>query len=119
MSYVFPGSSNVYAPSLEATGHLMVNFVRNPKTFKYAEYCTIKKVDKEVGLYAASKNEEAARVINSDGRDLVWADGNDRPRGFANTEAFSMLQYQTKRYDNEVTLGWKTVQQASWEILAQ
>lgn len=114
---VFSGSST-YVPSLEASGGLIVNFSRNPSKFALNNYIGIRKVERDVGLYTYIDPDESARVINI--QDHVWNDGNDAPaQGKAETSEFTFKQYNTTRYAYPVTLGYKTVSQASWDLIAQ
>lgn len=118
MSYVFPGGSNVYVPSFEATG-MVVNFVRDPSTFHLNDYAGVRKVDKDSGYYLSLKSEEAARIINSNGEDQAWYDGSEARTGETDTESHQFSSYNCKRYQYPFTLGYKAVQQAAWDIIGE
>lgn len=119
MAYVFPGGSNTYVPSLEATGSLIINFARSPDKFPMTQYVGIKTVTADTGYYVQIKGDEAARIINTDGRDNTWYDGAEAPTGNWNTEAHQFSSYVCKRYIHPFTLGQKAVAQASWDVVAQ
>jgi hypothetical protein len=116
---VFPGSPNVYVPSHEASGKLVVDFSRNPKKFAINQYTQIFPVDKVLGLYQTMTVEERGRLPSTNLAEFEWADGNDAPTGLDGTESFVWNQYLAKRRAFAFRLGDMTVDQASWEIIAQ
>ncbi len=111
------GAPNTFVPSTVATNNLVVDFSRNPKSFPLNRYVEITPVTKGVGLYTEMTVEEAGRMLNSDAKDDVWADGEDAPSGRGNTESFAFKPYQTTRYTKEFRIGDKAVDQASFDIL--
>ncbi len=117
MAAAFPSSNNTFVPSHEASGGLIVGFSRNPKKFRLNNYVKIVPVKKSIGYYLRVTAEDAARVINANLSDLVWADGNEAPMGDDNLESFQYLPYGTLRYAAPFTIGNKAVDQADWPIL--
>lgn len=117
MSSVYPGAYSVYQPSIEASGKLMVDFSRNPKTFEVNQYSQIIKVEKNSGLYIQHTPDEAARALTSDGSEFVWADGTASPDNYIQKE-FTFPSYTTKRFAFPFTLGDLTVEQAAWDIVS-
>jgi len=55
-------------------------------------------------------------VIASKINEFVWPDGADAPRRNSGTELFKFLDYKTTRYAPDFTLGWKSRDQADWDI---
>lgn len=118
MAATFPQGANTYVPSHEASGSLVVDFSRNPSTFKLAEWAQYVPVDKQVGYYLEMTVEEAARVLESDGDNYNWPDGATAPEGNDGTESFQWKLVQTKRRAYAYNVGYLASQQASWDVLA-
>lgn len=112
-----PGNNNTFVPSFEASGKIQVEYSRNPNKFAVNKYCQIVPVTKGTGLYLNISPDDAGRLMNS-GKEFVWHDGNDAPRGTDNTQDFSWSSYITTRYAPTFSLGNKTVKQADWDIVA-
>lgn len=117
MAAGYPSSSNTYVPSHEASGSLVIGYSRNPKKFKINDYCKIIPVTQDIGKYLNITAESAARVINNP-NDYIWHDGQEAPTGNWETESFEFLEYRTLRRTYPFSLGHKSVNQASWDILA-
>lgn len=117
MAAGYPSHSNVFIPSHEASGGLTIGFSRNPKKFKLNQYIKMVPVEKDVGYYLNITAEEAGRIINTNGSDFVWADGQKAPMGDDNLESFTYNTYRCQRYVFPFTLGAKTVAQADWKVL--
>ena len=109
--------NNTYVPSFEASGAMVTEFSRNPSKFKINRYVAQRKVEAMTGYYNVIDPDESARVVNE--QDFIWSDGNDRPVGNQNTSQHQFNLYSCKRYNDTATLGFLSVQQASWDILAQ
>lgn len=119
MAYGFPSGTNTFIPSFDATGHLVVAFSRDPKSFALNQYATITPVKKDTGYYLRVTAEVAARIANTDYlREFVWHDGDDAPDGNWQTESFSWFKYATQRLTFPFRLGYKSNEQADWKILA-
>jgi len=117
MAAGYPASSNTYVPSHEASGGLIVAFSRNIKDFKLNQYIKLVPVSKSAGYYLQITAEEAARVINANLQDFVWADGAEAPMGNQNLESFQYVKFLTQRFATPFNLGQKAVNQADWPIL--
>ena len=115
----FPNQYNTFVPSTDATDNMVVDFSRNPKKFKLPNYIQYVPVDKNVGVYTKMTVEMAGRVLDEDGADMSWADGNDAPDGKGNLEAFEMPTYRTQRFAPTFRMGEMAAEQASWEVVAQ
>lgn len=120
MTAVFPGgATNTYVPSTEATNNMQVDFSRNPDSFALNKYIQIVPVKKDVGYYTEMTVEQAGRILNTDLKDHLWADGEDAPTHNGGTEKFEFKPYTTKRHVYGYRIGGKAAEQASWDILAQ
>lgn len=116
---VFPGSPNVWVPSHEAGNKLVIDYSRNPKKFALNKYIQIQPVDKVLGLYQQMTIEERGRVMSTNAAEYDWDDGADAPSGTDGTESFIWQQFLAKRKAYAFRLGDMTVDQASWDIVAQ
>jgi hypothetical protein len=116
---VSPGGSNTYVKNHQATGNLVISFSRNPKDFPFARYVQYRPVKKDAGYYLQITAENAARVVGSNLNEFVWPDGADAPRRNSGTELFKFLDYKTVRTAPDFTLGWKSRDQADWNIQDQ
>lgn len=117
MVAVTPGAHNVFVHDHEASSRMVVDFSRNINKFKVNQYAQIWPAKKTAGLYLVMGLEEAARVVNTD--ESLWADGADRPVDFGALEDFEFLPFRTKRHAYSFPLGDLTVEQATWDIMAQ
>jgi len=114
----FPSGTNTYIPNTDATNNLVVDFSRNPKEFPISEWTQYVPVTKNVGRYIEMTIEMAGRILNSDGSDMAWSDGAQRPSNQGNVESFEFKPYQTRRYETGFNLGELAADQAEWDILA-
>ena len=112
----YPGGSNTYTPSWEATG-LIVKYTRNPSYFRINKYVKDLKVPKDQGYYLTLSGEDPYRVVSTN--DYLWEDSADAPGGRQERQAFGFLPYRTARYCFPFNLGRKSVDQAEWPILAE
>ncbi len=119
MAAVFPSAADTYVPSHEASGKLVVDFSRNQEDFAVNRYCQIIPADKITGYFLRMTVEEAGRILNTDLRDFVWEDGQVAPLGHDGTESHEFFPFRCIRYAYSVNLGDLTIDQASWDILAQ
>ncbi len=119
MAAAYPGGApNTYIPSTEATNNMIVDFSRAPDDFPVNKYTTIVKVDKSVGRYCELSVEQRGRVLNTDLKDRMWADGDDASDGRGQLEAFEFKPYETTRFEFPFRIGEKAAGEASWDILA-
>lgn len=119
MTTQFPSATNVYIPDHEASGKLVIDFVSPKSRFQLNKYIQMVDVTKQIGMYLKMGLDEAVRLVNTDLSDFLWPDGADEPDGKDGTNDFEFLQYDTKRFAYAFTLGNLTVDQATWDIVAQ
>lgn len=115
-SQYYPGGSNTYIPSWEATG-LIISYTRNASVFRINKYVKDIKVPKDQGYYLTLSGEDPYRVVSVN--DYLWEDSADAPGGRQERQAFGFLPYRTARYCFPFNLGRKSVVQAEWPILAE
>src|SRR5690606_7190771 len=118
MAAAYASGYNTFVPQFDASGHLVVNFSRDPKSLAINNYTTLIPVKKSIGYYLEITREEAARVLSADMKQYHWPDGNDAPTGIWSGESFEFKAYETKRYAFPFMLGYKAQEQADWKILA-
>lgn len=118
MVATLPGGNNTFVPNHAASNSMVVDFSRNPKKFAVNEYTQIVPTQNTIGYYLKMTVEEAGRIINSDGSDLAWPDGNDAPTGTDGTESHEFLAFRAARYAPSFRLGDMGVQQADWDVVA-
>jgi hypothetical protein len=116
MAQVLPGGNNTFIPSHEASKRMIVDYVRNPKAFAYADYIQIVKCPQRVGYYLKMNNDEAGRVLDDQGDEYLWNDGADAPSGRDGTAEHEWEPFITARRAFPFTLGQLAVDQASWKI---
>lgn len=116
---VYPGGGNTFVKSHKATGGMVVAFSRNVNRFKLPKYVKYKTVEKDAGYYLRMTAENAARIVGKSTIEFTWPDGADRPRRNAGTEKFAFVDYRTERMDYDFTLGYKSMNQADWNIYEQ
>lgn len=119
MPAVYPGSQNVFIKDHDASNKMVVDFARNVKDFALNQYCQIVPVKKTAGYYMHMTIEEAGRIQHTDLRNFRWPDGQPAPEGAEGTESFQFLGFETFRYAFPFQLGDLTIDQATWNILAQ
>jgi hypothetical protein len=112
----YPGGSNTYVKDHMATGNLIASYSRNPKDFPLARYIQYREVKKDSGFYMRLGIEQAARLVGGSVDEYVWPDGADRPQRNNGTERFQFVDYRTERRDFDWQLGYKSTDQASWNI---
>lgn len=116
---VYPGYLNTFIRDHDASNKMVIDFARNINKFAVNKYCQIVPVKKVAGYYQKMTIEEAGRILYTDLRNFVWYDGSEAPLGFDGTESFNFLPFQCIRYCYPFTLGDLTIDNASWNILAQ
>jgi len=119
MAAVFPSAQNTFIRDHDASNKMVVDFARNVKKFAVNSYVQVVPVKKVAGYYLEMTLEEAARIVNSNLDDFVWPDGQPSPEFNGGTEGFEWKPFETKRDAYGFNLGDLTIDQASWDILAQ
>lgn len=112
----YPGGSNTYIPSWEATG-LIVKYTRNPSFFRINRYVKDLKVPRDMGYYLTLDGDQPYRVVSIN--DYLWEDSVDAPGGRQERQGFGFMPYRTARYCFPFSLGKKSVDQAEWPVLAE
>lgn len=112
----YPGGSNTYIPSWEATG-LLIKYTRDPSMFRINRYTKELKVPKDQGYYLALDGDSPYRVTSIN--DYLWEDSTDAPGGRQERQGFGFVPYRTARYCFPFSLGRKSIDQAEWPILAE
>lgn len=115
----FPGSANVFVKDHNASNQMVVDFSRSPSDFAVNSYAQIVPVKKVAGYYLEMTVEEAGRMLSSDGAEFYWPDNAEAPEDTDGTESFEWKQFKTARRKYGFRLGDLTVDEASWEIVAQ
>lgn len=115
----YPGYLNVFIRDHDASNKMVVDFARNINKFAVNRYVQVIPVKKVAGYYQKMTIEEAGRILYGDLRNFVWYDGAEAPMGWDGTESFNFFPFQCIRYAYPFTLGDMTIDQASWNILAQ
>lgn len=115
----FPSSTNVFIRDHNASNKLVVDFARNVKDFALNQYCQIVPVKKVAGYYLYMTIEEAGRLQQTDLANFIWPDGDTAPEGIEGLESFTWKGFECRRYSYAFRLGDLTIDQASWDIVAQ
>ncbi len=114
-----PSAYNTFVRSHDASNKMVIDFARNVKSFAVLSYCQIVPVTKVAGYYLKMTIEEAGRIQDADLNNFSWPDGNEAPEGNESLESFEFAGFRTKRLCYPFPLGDLTIEQASWNILAQ
>jgi hypothetical protein len=118
LNYTQVGGSNPYIPTFdgEATGNLVLEYSRNPKSFPLNQYTELRPVTLSRGYYLRIEPQNAARIRTADGREFAWAPGSDRPTGTDNQERFQFAPYFCQRRAFSVRLDNRAVQMSAWPV---
>lgn len=119
MVATFPGAINTFVPNHAATQNLVVDFSRNISDFGINKYTKLIPVKQMTGLYQEMTVEERGRVLSADDAEHDWPDGADAPDSNDGTESFQYKSYTTRRKAYTARLGNLSIEQATWEIVAQ
>jgi hypothetical protein len=113
----YPSPFDVYVPSPEASGGLIVGFSRNANDFPVNRYIQIYASKQMFGMFWSYTSRNAARIISPTDAEHTWADGDAAPPGLNNLESFQLLPYKCARKAYPFTLGELTVEQMSFDLL--
>jgi len=119
MAAVHPSAYNVFVKNHDATNKMVVDFARDPKKFAVNQYVQVVPVKDLAGYYLKVTVEEAGRILYAGLENFVWHDGAEAPEGNDALEKFEYLEYRCMRRAFPFTIGDLTVEQATWDILAQ
>lgn len=107
---------NLFIPSHEASGKLIVAFSRNQNDFPLNQYATIAPTKQRIGYYLEIDPAVAARLGTQD--EHVWPIDSAPDVGVWNTADFSWKQFNTTRYLYPYTIPQPVIEQLSWEVTA-
>jgi len=119
MAAVFPSAHNTFIRDHDASNKMVIDFARNLNKFAVNKYVQVIPVKKVAGYYLEMTIEEAGRIQYTDLANFVWYDGQPAPEGNDGTEKFEFKPFECTRYVYPFMLGDLTIEQASWNILAQ
>jgi len=119
MAATYPSAYNTFVRDHDATNKMVIDFARNVSKFAVNKYTQVIPVKKVAGYYLEMTIEEAGRILSTSLDQFVWYDGQSAPEGAEGTEKFEYKAYETLRYAFPFLLGDLTIDQASWNILAQ
>lgn len=118
MAYTQVGGSNPFIPTYdgEATGNLVMEYSRNPKSFPLLQYSELRPVTLSRGYYLRIEPQNAARVMTTDGHEFAWPPSADRPTGTDNQARFQFASYFCQRRAFSVRLDNRAVQMSAWPV---
>lgn len=116
-SWQYPGPTNVYLPSLEASGKLIVHYSKNPDEFALNRYAGITNVKDWVGRYLRMHSADTVRTLSAASDDKVWQDGAQMPDPGVHI-GHEYHPFNCRRYVESFALGDQTVSSADWDIIA-
>ena len=119
MVAVYPSHQNVFIRDHDASNKMVIDFARNLNKFAVNQYMQVIPVKKVGGYFLKMTIEEAGRLLYSTLENFVWYDGQPAPEGHEGTEKFEYDPFECVRYAYPFLLGDLTIEQASWNILAQ
>ena len=119
MTAVYPSHQNTYIRDHEASNKLVIDFARDMKRFRVNNYCQIVPVKKLAGYYLEMTIEEAGRILAANLDNFVWYDGDPAPEQDEGTEKFEWKPFGCTRRVFHFKFGNLTIDQASWDIVAQ
>ncbi|MDY0170593.1 MAG: hypothetical protein RBS80_28895 [Thermoguttaceae bacterium] len=119
MPAAYPSAYNTFIRDHDASNKMVVDFARNIAKFAVNKYVQIVPVKAVAGYFLRMTIEEAGRIVYTDLRNFIWPDGQEAPTGVDGTEGFEWFPFRTERLAYPFQLGDLTVDQASWNILAQ
>lgn len=108
----YNGGFSGLIPLFDASGHLIVSYARNPKSFPVNNYTSMQTCPVGRGAYLRLEPLSAHRLK----ADNKWAFGSPRPAGYENQQAFSQQNFITQRYTFATTLDKFGVDVASFEV---
>ena len=119
MPAAYPSAYNTFIRDHDASNKMVVDFARNIAKFAVNKYVQIVAVKAVTGYFLRMTIEEAGRIVYTDLRNFIWPDGQEAPTGVDGNESFEWFPFRTERLAYPFQLGDLTVDQASWNILAQ
>ncbi len=108
----YNGGFSGLIPLFDASGHLIVNYARNPKSFPVNNYTQMTNCPVGRGAYLRFDPISAHRIPPN----MKWAFGTPRPAGHTNQQAFSQQNFVTERFQASTTLDKFGVDVASFDV---
>ena len=119
MTLNYASPTNVYLPTHEATGRLVVGYSRNEKDQALNQVVKRVNCTAKNGFYLKFNPLDYNRLpAGGDYRDSAWAPGNPRPKNTMNNLGFEWKEYRTFRRNESVSLDSETIDLATWDIMA-
>lgn len=119
MAATFPAPGTVFIRDHNSSGKMVIDYARNVKDFPVNGYCQIVPVQKVGGYYLEMTVEEAGRILNANLDNFIWYDGEPAPEGAEGTESFEWKPFSCVRRAFPFKMGNLTVENATWDIIAQ
>lgn len=117
---MYPSQYNTFIPNLEASGRLLVDFSRNPKSFSLNKYIQIVNTPEMIGYYVSMTVEERLRILDATNlANFQWPDASDAPIGNEGQESFTYNSFTTSRYLYPASIGKLASDQAAWDLIGQ
>lgn len=110
------GPNTGYVLSDAATDGMQIGYSRNIEDFRLPQYCLVKPVTVQAGLYRKFNPAVGARLGTNPAADAAWPAGAKRPNGLKNQQESSLVPYQTQRTSEVVETDFLAVQQATWGV---
>jgi hypothetical protein len=98
--------------------NLIVGYARNKEDFALNRYIQLVPTPKNQAYYLYVDGVVAARLTDSNLRNIIWPDGQRRPSGDNDIAEFEFKPIATTRKSFEFTLGNLAVDQAVWDIVS-
>lgn len=118
MAYSYPSQSNVFLPSFEASGKLLVDYSRKPSDFQVMSYLQMQKVSKPTGKYLVVKPDQSGRIPTATLNEWRWPDGQDGMAHNDNWKEFQFAPFNCDRYKFDWALGNMTIDFADFDLIA-
>ena len=108
---------NGYLP--KETG-MVVGFIRKPENFALNKWVQYIPTPAPLAAYNVLGFDESVRIPLGNNTTVVnsafsWEDGDPRPMGDANKHQFQLVPFRTLRFDYPWTLGYESIENASWK----
>jgi hypothetical protein len=115
MANTIASGNTTFVPHFDATNKMQFEFSRDPSAFALPNYAAMRKVNLSEGLYMKAENEQASRVVDPNLH--KWVDGADGMPDNEGQVPFQFLAYRTEREKFDLTLGYKAIEQAAFDVV--
>lgn len=107
--------NNTFVPNFDGSNRAKFEFSRNPESFALPRYAAMRKVNRSVGYYLKGDTQQASRVVALDLH--RWEDGTSGMPDNEGQAEFEFLDFRTKRYKYDFSIGYKAVDQADFDVV--